>query len=103
MTRTRIAITHAPAPSLFIGPLLLFLGPTRDPNGNDQNDQDDDTKLPKLAPPDPPQDGYVGQGKESESIADDVPSLSHPAMPGVTGVKLTCRGDIQKQVPQGSL
>ena len=95
--------SDAPASGLFIRPLSFFLGPTCDPNGDDQNNKDDDTKLPELSSSDPPENGYIGQWEESKSIADDVAGLSHPAMPGVTGIELTCRGDIEKNVPQGSL
>jgi len=94
---------HAPAPNLFLRSLLFLLCPTRNPNGDDQHHKDDDTKLPKLRPSDPPQDRDIGQWEEPKPVSNDVPSLGHTAVPGVTNIELIGGGDIQEQIPQGCL
>ena len=97
------AYSYPPASNLFLLPLLLLLRPTCDPNCDDQNHKDDDTELPKLRPSNPLQNGDILQREEPKPVADDVPSLSHPAVPGITHIELICGGDVQKQVPQGRL
>ena len=94
---------HTPASGLFLRPLPFLLCPTRNPNSGDQNHKDDNTEFPKLRPSDPPQNGDIGQWEEPKPIADDVSSLSHTAVPGVTDIELIGRGDVQEQVPQGRL
>ena len=94
---------YIPASNLFLRPLQFLLCPTRNPNGDDQNHEDDDTKLPELRPSDPPQDRDIGQWEETKPVSNDVPGLGHTAVPGVTNIELIGGCDIQEQVPQGCL
>ena len=79
------------------------MGPTCDPNRDNQDHKDDNTELPELRPSDPLQNRDILQREEPKPIADDVSGLSHPTVPGIAHIELICRGDVQKQVPQGRL
>jgi hypothetical protein len=55
--------------------LLLLLGIASDPDRNDEDEHHEDAKFPKLIATQQADDRKARQGKEAESIAEDVSCL----------------------------
>ena len=79
-------------------PRFLLLRPASDPNGDDEQDDADHAELAELVTAEEAQNGQARERQEAKAKADNVARVCHPAMPGVRGVELLGRRDIEEEI-----